>query len=198
MVHLGFPNFYRRQHSLPQETLKDLKIVFLIGFLILNRLSRWRWSCNFSHQLYTACDFCRWPSPLDTASCWQVKPISWSKKISLGLVCWSRFYHSLVSGSFVFQLNSPFQFLKHFTVGDLLMSLSLFLFLFFGFVFFFFLPSYSGKTSTLAIWMPNSLFFLFSSSTISLMFISLSKIVNIIFFKFFIKHVHITSKLEKR
>lgn len=53
-LHLGFLNFYRRLYILPQETLKDTKIVFLIWFLILNLHFHWRWSCNFSHQTYVA------------------------------------------------------------------------------------------------------------------------------------------------
>lgn len=35
---MGFLNLYRLLHILPQETLKDIKIVFLIGFQILNLL----------------------------------------------------------------------------------------------------------------------------------------------------------------
>lgn len=190
MVHLGFPNFYRWLHSLPQETLKDLKIVFLIGFLILNQLSRWRWSCNFSHQMYTACDFYRWPSPLDAASCWQVKPISWSKKISLWAWCVRHDSIILWSLGHLFFTHFSISVFKAFHsrwLTDVSKFVFIFIIFFSGFVFSFFFPSYSGKTSTLAIWMPNSLFFLFSSSTISLTFpfVSLSKIVNIIFFKFY-------------
>lgn len=74
-VHLGFLNFYRLLPIWPQETLKDTKIVFLIGFQILNLLSHWHWSCDFSPQTCTVWEFCRWPDELVGASCWQIKPI---------------------------------------------------------------------------------------------------------------------------
>lgn len=112
-VHLGFLRFSRLLPVLPPGTRRDIKIVFLIGFLILNLLSHWRQSCNFSHQSYTACEFCRGPSRPAAARCWPGKANFLKKEarsLSLGLVCLSGFCHSLVSGSFVFHSLLHFSF----------------------------------------------------------------------------------------